>query len=499
MDGSVFEAACVRSDAASSLPRHRFVEPSTIGLTFLVVDAAWFALSGLLLAFRAELLVAGAATSMEAGLALCLGTALFCALCRAIDAHDGLKMIRRPTVVQLLIVLATTVGPVAGVYFICSALSLQITWQGEPLLAWLLAWGIAGGGGALALHAIAHPMLRRWRRTALTGHRVAIVGSGEPAQRLVEWLQANAADIVQVVGVFDDRRGREPDRVGLSHLIRGTTQDLVDYYRQAPLDKIIIALPHHAEERLLNVLQRLKQLPVDISLAPDLVGFRVPQSSADAEMAGLQMMSLAQRPLRASQRFIKDIFDRAIAAVLLVLMGPLLIGIALAVKLTSPGPVFFRQERYGLGNRSIRVLKFRSMRTDMQDLGGARQAQRNDPRVTPLGAFLRRTSLDELPQLINVLKGDMSLVGPRPLPVQMRVQDRLNYEIVAEYSFRHRVKPGITGWAQVKGHRGAVETAEGLQSRVTCDLYYIDHWSLWLDLKILLLTGAVCAFGKNAF
>jgi Undecaprenyl-phosphate glucose phosphotransferase len=342
-------------------------------------------------------------------------------------------------------------------------------------------------------------MLRRWRRTALTGHRVAIVGSGEPAQRLVEWLQANAADIVQVVGVFDDRRGREPDRVGLSHLIRGTTQDLVDYYRQAPLDKIIIALPHHAEERLLSVLQRLKQLPVDISLAPDLVGFRVPQSSADAEMAGLQMMSLAQRPLRASQRFIKDIFDRAIAAVLLVVIGPLLIGIALAVKLTSPGPVFFRQERYGLGNRSIRVLKFRSMRTDMQDLGGARQAQRNDPRVTPLGAFLRRASLDELPQLINVLKGDMSLVGPRPLPVQMRVQDRLNYEIVAEYSFRHRVKPGITGWAQVKGHRGAVETAEGLQSRVTCDLYYIDHWSLWLDLKILLLTGTVCAFGKNAF
>jgi Undecaprenyl-phosphate glucose phosphotransferase len=346
-------------------------------------------------------------------------------------------------------------------------------------------------------------MLRRWRQAALTGHRVAVVGSGEPAQRLIEWLHANAADIVRVVGVFDDRRGREPDRVGLSGLIRGTTQDLIDYYRRAPLDKIIIALPHHAEERLLDILQRLKQLPVDISLAPDLVGFRVPQTAdaqaADMGMAGLRMMSLAQRPLRASQRFVKDLFDRATAAVLLVLIAPLMIGIALAVKLTSPGPVFFRQERHGLGNRSIQVFKFRSMRADMQDAGGARQAQRNDPRVTPLGAFLRRTSLDELPQLLNVLKGDMSLVGPRPLPIQMRVQDRLNYEIVAEYAFRHRVKPGITGWAQVKGHRGAVETAEGLRSRIAHDLYYIDHWSLWLDLKILLLTGAACAFGKNAF
>jgi Undecaprenyl-phosphate glucose phosphotransferase len=333
---------------------------------------------------------------------------------------------------------------------------------------------------------------------ALTGHRVAIVGSGEPAQRLIEWLRLNAADIVQVVGVFDDRRGREPDRVGLSHLIRGTTGDLIDYYRQAPLDKIIIALPHRAEARLLAVLQRLKQLPVDISLAPDLVGFHVPPS-ADAEMAGLQMMSLAQRPLRASQRLIKDGFDRALAAGLLVLISPLMVAVALIVKLTSPGPVFFRQERHGLGNRSIQVLKFRSMRCDMQDLGGARQTQRDDPRVTPLGALLRRTSLDELPQLINVLKGDMSLVGPRPLPIQMRVQDRLNYEIVAEYAFRHRVKPGITGWAQVKGHRGAIETAEGLRSRITYDLYYIDHWSLWLDFKILLLTGAVCVFGKNAF
>jgi lipopolysaccharide/colanic/teichoic acid biosynthesis glycosyltransferase len=145
------------------------------------------------------------------------------------------------------------------------------------------------------------------------------------------------------------------------------------------------------------------------------------------------------------------------------------------------------------------VLKFRTMRAEMHDLGGRRQTERNDPRVTPFGAILRRTSLDELPQLINVLRGDMSLVGPRPLPLQMRVDDRLNYEIVAEYAFRHRVKPGITGLAQVKGHRGAVSSAEALRARVACDLYYIDHWSLWLDLKILAMTCAACVLGKNAF
>jgi lipopolysaccharide/colanic/teichoic acid biosynthesis glycosyltransferase len=188
-----------------------------------------------------------------------------------------------------------------------------------------------------------------------------------------------------------------------------------------------------------------------------------------------------------------------LAALLLLLLGPLLLVLALGVKLSSPGSVFFRQERHGLGNRVFQVFKFRTMRVEMHDLGGRRQTERNDPRVTFFGAILRRTSLDELPQLINVLKGDMSLVGPRPLPLQMRVDDRLNYEIVAEYAFRHRVKPGITGLAQVKGHRGPVSSAEALRSRIACDLYYIDHWSLWLDLKILAKTSAVCVLGKNAF
>ncbi|GAB2177295.1 exopolysaccharide biosynthesis polyprenyl glycosylphosphotransferase [Dongia sp. agr-C8] len=499
MDGWFLQAAQKRrvGDAAGAPSARFYIEPPILGLLFLVLDIALFAIPGLLLANRAGLLTADSPATMQTGLALCLATAFFFAAARAFDIHDGLKIMRRSMPAQVALSLIGTAGPVLALLLICRVLTGDAP-AAHPVTSWLLAWATWSGGGALALQILARPVVQHWRQASLTGHRVAIVGSGEPAQRLVNWLEANADDVVQVVGLFDDRRGRGPDRVGLSHLICGTTEDLIEYYRRAPIDKIIIALPHHAEERLLAILQRLKQLPVDIALAPDLVGFRVPDSTT-SEMAGLQMRSLAQRPLRASQRFIKDLFDRSLAALLLLLLAPLLLMLALGVKLSGSGPVFFRQERHGLGNRVFRVLKFRTMRTALHDPSGRRQTERNDPRVTPFGALLRRTSLDELPQLINVLKGDMSLVGPRPLPLQMRVDDRLNYEIVAEYAFRHRVKPGITGLAQVKGHRGAVSTAEALKSRIAYDLYYIDHWSLWLDLKILAMTSAACVFGKNAF
>jgi Undecaprenyl-phosphate glucose phosphotransferase len=478
--------------------RRPFIELPMLGLAVFAVDAAMFVLPGLLGATGAGILRPGSPTTIEVGLALCLGAVLFFAMARALQAHDGVALVRRSSLLQLLTVFSYFAGPILALFAICAALGWGMPWRASTTLQWLLAWGMASTATALSVHMVARPAVSRWRAAQLATHRVAIVGSGEPARRLVEWIEANARDVIEVVGLFDDRRGSSPDRVALSHLVLGTTDDLVEYYRKAPIDKVIIALPHQAEERLLTILQRLKQLPVDIALAPDLVGFRVPQMER-GDLAGLPMTALAQRPLRASERFFKEIFDRSVAALLLLILSPLLLACAVGVKLTSPGPVFFRQERHGLGNRIFHVLKFRSMRSDLQDVTGARQTQRNDARVTPLGAFLRRSSLDELPQLINVLMGDMSLVGPRPLPVQMRVEDRLNYEIVAEYAFRHRVKPGITGWAQVKGHRGAVDTAEGLQSRVAHDLYYIENWSLWLDLKILFMTGAVCALGKNAF
>jgi Undecaprenyl-phosphate glucose phosphotransferase len=498
MEGSLLNAARKRPVGDAVQARSKlYIEPPILGLLFLTLDVVLFAIPGLEIASRTGLLVAAGPATLQSGLALCLAIAFFFAAARAFDTHDGLKIMRRSMWAQIALSLGCVAGPAVALFLICHVLTATSP-TSQPVTSWLLTWAAWSGGGAIGLQILARPVVQRWRRASLAGHRVAIVGSGEPAQRLVSWLEANASDVVKVVGVFDDRRGREPDRGGLSQLICGTTGDLIEYFRDAPLDKIIIALPHHAEERLLSILQRLKQLPVDIALAPDLVGFRV-SDSAPADMAGLQMRSLAQRPLRASQRFMKDLIDRTLAGLLLLLLAPLLILLALGVKLSGPGPIFFRQERHGLGNRVFQVLKFRTMRAEMHDLGGQRQTERNDPRVTLFGAILRRTSLDELPQLINVLWGDMSLVGPRPLPLQMRVGDRLNYEIVAEYALRHRVKPGITGLAQVKGHRGAVNTDDALRSRIACDLYYIDHWSLWLDLKILAMTSAVCVLGKNAF
>jgi polysaccharide biosynthesis protein PslA len=498
MEGSILQATVRRSVGDAAMPRSSrlYIEPPILGLLFLMFDVGLFVTPGLVIANQLDLLAGGTAT-MQSGLAFCLAIAFFIAGTRRFGMHEGLKIMRRPMAAQIALGVACVAGPILALLLICRILTHGVA-TAEPVMSWLLAWAVWSGASALVLQVLARPVVQHWRQSSLTGHQVAIVGSGEPAQRLVNWLAANAHDVVQVVGVFDDRRSQEPDRVGLSHLLSGTTGDLIEYYRHAPLDKIIIALPHHAEERLLAILQRLKQLPVDISLAPDLVGLRV-SDSAPAEMAGLQMRSLARRPLRASQRFVKDLFDRALAALLLLLLAPLMLIVALGVKLSSAGPVFFCQDRHGLGNRVFRVMKFRTMRAGLDDASGRRQTERNDPRVTVLGAMLRRTSLDELPQLINVLKGEMSLVGPRPLPLEMRIDDQLNYEIVAEYAFRHRVKPGITGLAQVKGHRGAVCTAEALKSRVACDLYYIDHWSLWLDLKILAMTSAVCLRGNNAF
>jgi len=242
----------------------------------------------------------------------------------------------------------------------------------------------------------------------------------------------------------------------------------------------------------------LRQLPVDVVLAPDLIGFHSVHRS-QAEIAGLKLYSLADRPIREHQRIVKDLIDRFMAAVALIVLSPLLLSVALLIKLDSKGPIFFRQSRQGLGDTLFQVLKFRTMYQDMGDTIGRQQTSRDDARVTRIGAFLRRTSIDELPQLLNVLRGEMSMVGPRPHTPHMLIGNQRIFDIVDEYSFRHRVKPGITGLAQVNGHRGALETPDQVRARIDYDLYYIDHWSLWLDVKIVCRTFLICFSGVNAY
>jgi exopolysaccharide biosynthesis polyprenyl glycosylphosphotransferase len=238
--------------------------------------------------------------------------------------------------------------------------------------------------------------------------------------------------------------------------------------------------------------------PVSIRLAPDLAGFEFPDRSY-AEVAGLPMLLLFDRPISGWSQLVKAIEDRVLAALFLLVFSAVLILTSLAVRVTSRGSVLFKQKRYGFNNQLIEIWKFRTMYHDLSDHQADRLVTKDDERVTPIGRFLRRTSIDELPQLFNVLRGDMSIVGPRPHPVSAKAGGQLYYEVVDQYAARHKVKPGITGWAQVNGWRGETSTAEDIEKRVEHDLYYIDNWSIWLDFLIIARTIMVLLGDEKAY
>jgi len=261
---------------------------------------------------------------------------------------------------------------------------------------------------------------------------------------------------------------------------------------------VIVALPLDAEDRLKAIFWKLKGIATDLRLSAEPIAERF-QVRGTSHIGTVPMLAIADRPLRHWGAFAKWIEDKILSAFLVTLLSPLMAVSALLIKLESQGPIFFIQERFGLNNDVIKVLKFRTMCADRCDKSGAQRTVKNDPRVTRVGRVLRSLSIDELPQLINVLRGDMSLVGPRAQAVAMKAGDRLYCDAVEQYLHRHRVKPGITGWAQVNGLRGEVDALEKARARVSLDLYYIDHWSLWLDLKILLKTIGVLTSRDNAY
>jgi Undecaprenyl-phosphate glucose phosphotransferase len=424
--------------------------------------------------------------------------ALFSGACLMARLHEPRVLARNSVATHFLKAAGCFAAPPAVTLLVCA----PFVGHGDPnvdrLAAWLGYSTVAAGAIAIATRAILFGGLASASRRLVVAQRVAVVGSGETAARLIRWLEVTEPRLVEVIGVFDDRRRDRLADGDLASLLRGSTADLIELYKSAPFDKIVIALPHSAEDRLLHLLRKLRQLPVDIALAPDLIGFRS-ANQGQSEIAGLKLYRLTDRPIRESQRLLKDGIDRLLSALALLFLSPLLLMVALAIRLDSPGPILFRQPRQGLGDSLFQVFKFRTMHADLGDTRGEQQTQRNDPRVTRIGAWLRRTSIDELPQLLNVLRGEMSLVGPRPHTPHMLVGDKQIFDLVDEYSFRHRVKPGITGLAQVNGYRGAIDTQEHLRARIEYDLYYIDHWSLWLDVKIIFRTAAICFRGVNAY
>jgi Undecaprenyl-phosphate glucose phosphotransferase len=361
-------------------------------------------------------------------------------------------------------------------------------------LTWFPVWLALSVPLIVAQRRLASSYFRRKSAEGLFNSHIAVFGSGVIAGRLREHLDQRMPGI-SLVGLFDDRN---PDRLGETGALEpdGVLEDLIEAGRDGRIDQIIIALPPSADRRISEVASKLEQLPVSIHVCTHIASDLIDASSHKVSSLGpIGMIDVKRKPLADWGRFIKAGEDYLLGAIFLLATLPLMALIALAIKLDDGGPVLFRQKRRGLNHRAIEVLKFRSMRA-MPAEEVVAQATKEDPRITRVGRYLRKSSLDELPQLFNVLKGEMSLVGPRPHAL---VHDAYWGELLERYANRHQVKPGMTGWAQVNGFRGETETSDKMAARVEHDLYYIDNWSLWLDLRILLVTPVFGLAHKNAY
>jgi Undecaprenyl-phosphate glucose phosphotransferase len=344
--------------------------------------------------------------------------------------------------------------------------------------------------GSVGNYALTHPsVVDRMAR------KVAVIGHDGNASRVADLLLQRQGEPVRLLGIFSD----EPSRPG-DVPVTGSVDELIELSREAGVDDIVIAVPPDADalETVAQLRWRLSGLAVEVYIMPYLA--QGEDVVLPVELVGPVALKVVQRrPLTHAQAIRKRLLDMSLGLLLLLLLLPVLVVVALAVKLDSPGPVLFRQPRLGFNDRPFTVLKFRSMYADAEDLMAMTQTSRRDPRVTRVGKWLRKLSLDELPQLFNVLSGDMSLVGPRPHAPHTRAGGQLLKDAMAEYVIRHQVRPGITGWAQVNGARGELVTMDDLHRRVTYDLEYIQKWSLWFDLRIISMTVMKEVFSKHAF
>ncbi len=328
--------------------------------------------------------------------------------------------------------------------------------------------------------------------------RIAIVGGSKTAQQALDMLDGSDDLDIEIVGLFDDRKDdRDPQSVEKFPKL-GKVDDLADYARSNRVDLVIVAIPMSAEARLLQMLKRLWELPVDIRIAAHTSKLKL-SPRAYTNLGNLPLLAVFDRPLGGWNAFLKDVLDRVLASCMIIGLSPIMAITALAVRIESKGPIIFKQKRYGFNNELIEVYKFRSMYTDLCDKDANKLVTKGDPRVTRVGRFIRKASIDELPQLFNVLTGQLSLVGPRPHPTKAKAANDLYDEVVDGYFARHKVKPGITGWAQINGWRGETDTHEKIKNRVKFDLEYIDGWSLYRDLYIIAKTPFALLKSENAY
>ncbi|WP_428395454.1 undecaprenyl-phosphate glucose phosphotransferase [Lichenicoccus sp.] len=391
-----------------------------------------------------------------------------------------ISRLRRPAAQLFCVLLAVMIGMAA--VDLCLFLENNMLLPKEPFPE------IWAGCTALVLllsHGLGALLVVRWSASGRMRRNVAVVGISDLSRSLIEGIRAAQNTDLHVVGVYDDNVPANTMHAGVPVL--GRVADLLDHGREETLDTIVVAGSMQESTHVQSVCSQLSSAIADVYLMTDVSGRNL-GSPIFAGICDRVVVMIRRRPLDDWQVIQKMLFDRVGSLAAIVLLAPVLLTIALLVRLSGPGPIVFRQERVGFNNRTFICFKFRSMHHHRSDSGEIAQATRHDPRVTWIGRWLRKLSLDELPQLFNVLRGDMSLVGPRPHAPATKAGDHYFQDVVTDYAVRHRVKPGITGWAQVNGWRGETRTAQQLQARIDHDFHYIENWSMLFDVRILILT-----------
>jgi Undecaprenyl-phosphate glucose phosphotransferase len=457
-----------RQRGASRLAVHWFRSADVAVVTAITAAVAWaMAPGGLLAASLGELLP------------LALGAVVVLGLMRSLGLYRFARDERTPLHLAAIVAIALAGG--------ACALALDAVLNGAGALTVHIIWTSLVTVSLYVLHMGWSDLVAGWRANGALTPNIVLVGATRHAERLIR--DALERRDINVLGVFDDRLARSPDSV-VGVPVLGDAQALMTHRMTPYVDRIVLAIDPRAEKRVRELTSRLSALPNEVTLLIDPVDAGERSAALD-RLARAPLASL-DGPVDSDRRaFNKRIQDLLVGTLALVLLSPVIALTALAVRLDSPGPIFFRQRRHGFNHEEIVVWKFRSMRHETADATASRQVTHDDDRVTRVGRLIRATSLDELPQLFNVLKGEMSLVGPRPHAIGMKTGAVESARLVAEYAHRHRMKPGMTGWAAIKGSRGPLHNALDVRRRVRLDVEYIERQSLWLDLWIMAVTVPV--------
>lgn len=389
---------------------------------------------------------------------------------------------------KIILAFATTF-----LFLLAAAFSIKMSETFSRL--WIGSFAVAATVTTLGMRLAAAQIVKHLADVRMMRRNVIVAGTGDQAQTLLAHLDKSSPPFIVVQGVFTDPSSAPPGRFGRFPVL-GKIDDVQAFARTHAVDDVIIALPWSEDQQITALVSKLRELPVNVYLSADLAGFRLPFRQPPDHFSNTPLVEVMGRPLAGWGKLRKMMLDYGLGIVLTLLLLPLMALIAIAVKLDSKGPVLFRQKRYGFVNKVFDIYKFRTMRDEAVSSSKTVQATQDDSRVTRIGRFLRSTSLDELPQLFNVLNGTMSLVGPRPHAIDHNEEYS---QMIRGYFARHRVKPGMTGWAQVNGARGETRTVEAMETRVKYDIHYVENWSLLFDLEILAKTAVVCLTRRNAY